>query len=138
MPGDNPALSHKYRLSFNGVTIGPIAVQASALASKQKTVELSDLHVLVTDLQESNEFTLTFDSDNRVDMLLMDAWKATRARWDATLQILANDGTTPVLIFQLQKMGVSDGKPTADLSIKESEPVNYEYTCHAKVTRLPS
>ena len=137
MFGDNPALGHKFVLSADGIKLSPIKIAASNLEAKCKTVETSNLSVIVTDQQESAEFPVTFDSDNKVDLEIMRAWKLTRARRNATMQILDNDGVTPVLVYQLQNMAVSNEKPTADLETKNPEAVNIEFGCHAKVFRLP-
>jgi hypothetical protein len=139
MPGTNPALAHQYKLTVDGVDLSPIKLGLTGMSQKQKTVELSDLSVLVTDRKESSEFSLTFDSDNTVDLAIVRSLKATLKRTDATLQVLDNAGTTPVLVYQLGNFCVSDEKPTQDLDRKgASDPVNVEFTCHAKVTTLPS
>lgn len=137
--GTNPAQAHKYRLTLDGVDLEPIKVGVTSLGQKRRTVELSDLSMLPTDRKESAEFPIAFDSDNVVDLVIMRAMLATNKRSDATLQVLDNAGTKPVLVYQLGDLCVSDEKPTQDLDIKGAgEPVNVEFVCHAKVTSLPS
>jgi len=126
-------------LTLDGVDLDLIKAGITSLTQAQKVVELSDLSKLPTDRKESAEFPVTFDSDNVVDLAIMRALKATQKRVDGTLQVLDNSGTKPVLVYQLSNFCVSDEKPTQDLDTKGAgDPVNVEFSCHAKVTSLPS